>query len=135
MSNNPEIIEDDPIEVRKAKRQALLDAGQDPYGHAFDYSHHLADLDEQYANLEDGASTEDAVKVAGRIMSKRVQGKIAFFGLRDATGDIQLFCRINALGEDVYAQIKDLDVGDWIGVEGAMMRTKRGQLSVAVTSF
>ena len=135
MSNNPEIIEDDPIEVRKAKRQALLDAGQDPYGHAFDYSHHLADLDEQYAGLEDGASTEDAVKVAGRIMSKRVQGKIAFFGLRDATGDIQLFCRINALGEDVYAQIKDLDVGDWIGVEGTMMRTKRGQLSVAVTSF
>ena len=90
MSNTPEVIEDDPIEVRKAKRQAMLDAGENPYGHAFNYSHHLADLEQLYAHLEDGASTEDAVKVAGRIMSKRVQGKIAFLGLRDATGDIQL---------------------------------------------
>ncbi len=135
MSNSPEVIEDDPIEVRKAKRQALLDAGENPYGHAFDYSHHLAELEQLYAHLEDGASTEDAVKVAGRIMSKRVQGKIAFLGLRDATGDMQLFCRINELGEDAFARLKDLDVGDWIGVEGTMMRTKRGQLSVAVTAF
>ena len=135
MSNSPEVIEDDPIEVRKAKRQALLDAGENPYGHAFDYSHHLAELEQLYAHLEDGASTEDAVKVAGRIMSKRVQGKIAFLGLRDATGDMQLFCRINELGEDAFARLKDLDVGDWIGVEGAMMRTRRGQLSVAVSSF
>ena len=78
MSNTPEVIEDDPIEVRKAKRQAMLDAGQNPYGHAFDYSHHLAELEQLYAHLEDGDSTEDLVKVAGRIMSKRVQGKIAF---------------------------------------------------------
>ncbi len=73
--------------------------------------------------------------MAGRIMAKRVQGKIAFFELRDATGDIQLFCRINALGEEVFAAMKDLDVGDWIGVHGTMMRTKRGQLSVAVTGY
>ena len=52
-----------------------------------------------------------------------------------ATGDIQLFCRINALGEEVFAAMKDLDVGDWIGVHGTMMRTKRGQLSVAVTGY
>ena len=135
MSNTPEVIEDDPIEVRKAKRQAMLDAGQNPYGHAFDYSHHLAELEQLYAHLEDGDSTEDLVKVAGRIMSKRVQGKIAFLGLRDATGDMQLFCRINELGEEAFGRLKDLDVGDWIGVEGAMMRTRRGQLSVAVSSF
>lgn len=48
---------------------------------------------------------------------------------------MQLFCRINALGEDMFAELKDLDVGDWIGVEGTTMRTKRGQLSVSVTSF
>ena len=127
-----QVIEDDPIEVRKAKRAALIEAGENPYGHAFHYTHHLTDLDEKYASLEDGASTEDEVDVAGRIMAKRVQGKIAFFELRDATGDIQLFCRINALGEEVFAAMKDLDVGDWIGVHGTMMRTKRGQLSVAV---
>ena len=130
-----QVIEDDPIEVRKAKRAALIEAGENPYGHAFHYTHHLTDLDEKYASLEDGASTEDEVDVAGRIMAKRVQGKIAFFELRDATGDIQLFCRINALGEEVFAAMKDLDVGDWIGVHGTMMRTKRGQLSVAVTGY
>ena len=130
-----QIIEDDPIEVRLAKRQALIAAGKDPYGHAFTYSHHLADLAAQYAGLEDGASTEDEVDVAGRVMAKRDQGKIAFLELRDSTGDIQLFCRINALGEDAFAELKDLDVGDWIGVHGTMMRTKRGQLSVAVSSF
>ena len=130
-----QVIEDDPIEVRKAKRAALVEAGENPYGHAFHYTHHLTDLDEKYASLEDGASTEDEVDVAGRIMAKRVQGKIAFFELRDATGDIQLFCRINALGEEVFAAMKDLDVGDWIGVHGTMMRTKRGQLSVAVTGY
>ena len=118
-----QVIEDDPIEVRKAKRAALIEAGENPYGHAFHYTHHLTDLDEKYASLEDGASTEDEVDVAGRIMAKRVQGKIAFFELRDATGDIQLFCRINALGEEVFAAMKDLDVGDWIGVHGTMMRT------------
>ena len=72
-----QIIEDDPIAVRRAKREALMAAGKDPYGHAFAYSHHLADLAEQYADLEDGASTEDEVKVAGRVMAKRDQGKLA----------------------------------------------------------
>ena len=134
-TGNGQVIEDDPIAVRRAKREALIAAGRDPYGHAFAYSHHLADLAAQYEGLEDGASTSDEVKVAGRIMAKRDQGKLAFLELRDSSGDMQLFCRINALGEDAFAELKDLDVGDWIGVEGTMMRTKRGQLSVAVDSF
>ena len=134
-TGNGQVIEDDPIAVRRAKREALIAAGRDPYGHAYHYSHHLADLAAQYEGLEDGASTSDEVKVAGRIMAKRDQGKLAFLELRDSTGDMQLFCRINALGEESFAELKDLDVGDWIGVVGTMMRTKRGQLSVAVESF
>lgn len=130
-----QIIEDDPIEVRRAKREALMASGKDPYGQAFAYTHHIADLDEHYKDLADGENTEDRVAVAGRIMAKRVQGKIIFFELLDSTGRIQLFCRINALGEDVFAEMKDLDMGDWIGVSGLMMRTRRGQLSVAVDSF
>ena len=134
--NNEQVIEDDPIEVRRAKREALLAEGKNPYGHAaFEYSHHIADLDEKYAELADGENTEDAVSIAGRVMAKRVQGKIIFFELQDATGRIQLFCRINALGEDAFAEMKDLDLGDWIGAHGLMMRTRRGQLSVAVDSF
>ena len=135
IENIEQIIEDDPVEVRKAKRAALIEQGVDPYGKAFDYSHHIEQLNELYAQLEDGDTTEDRVDVAGRIMAKRVQGKIVFMGLRDATGDIQLFCRINALGEEAFESLKDLDVGDWIGVHGVMMRTRRGQLSVAVDAF
>lgn len=130
-----EIIEDDPIEVRRAKRAALMAAGQDPYGRAFDRSHTVAELNEDWAHLADGDSTEDEVTIAGRVMAKRVQGKIAFLELREAGEDIQLFCRINVLGEDAFAALCDLDVGDWIGVHGTMMRTKRGQLSVGVDSF
>lgn len=138
MSNNNEkqqVVEDDPIEVRKAKRAALIAAGVDPYGHAFDYTHHATDLDALYAGLENGATTEDEVAIAGRVMSKRIQGKCGFFGLRDTSGDMQLFFQINNLGEERYACAKDLDVGDWIGVRGTVMRTKRGQLSVAVHEF
>lgn len=128
-------IEDDPIEVRRAKREALIAAGKDPYGHGFGFSHHLDELQEKYTTLEDGASTEDEVVVAGRIMAKRDQGKISFLVIRDSSAEIQLFCRINTLGEEAYAELKDLDVGDWIGVWGTVIRTRRGELSVAVEKF
>ena len=137
MSEEKEVqaIEDDPIEVRKAKREAIINAGGNPYGHAFDYSHHAADIEAAYGELVDGDSTEDAVRMCGRLIAKRIQGKVSFFTMRDSTGEIQLFCRINALGEESYAEMKDLDVGDWIGVNGTVMRTRRGQLSVAVEKF
>ena len=130
-----EIIEDDPVEVRRAKRAALIDAGENPYGHAFDYTHHAADIEAKYGELPDGETTEDAVRMCGRIVAKRVQGKVSFFTMRDETGEIQLFCRINVLGDDAYAALKDLDVGDWIGVHGLVMKTRRGQLSVAVEKY
>ena len=135
MAEAVEIIEDDPIEVRRAKREALIAAGIDPYGHSVKRSHTVGELNEKYAHLEDGESTEDEVLIAGRVMAKRVQGKIAFLELRESGCDIQLFCRINALGEEAFAALCDLDVGDWIAVHGTMMRTKRGQLSVAVDSL
>ena len=135
MSDASEEIIDDPVEVRRNKRQTLIDAGRDPYGHAFASSHTVEQLDEQYARLEDGQDTEDEVAIAGRVMAKRAQGKVAFLELMDHTGTIQLFCRINTLGEDAFEELKDLDVGDWIAVHGTMMRTRRGQLSVAVSSF
>jgi lysyl-tRNA synthetase class 2 len=134
-NNAPMAIEDDPIKVRLAKREALIAEGKNPYGGAFDYTHHVDQLEELYGQLEDGQNTEDRVKVAGRIMARRVQGKIAFLELQDSTGRIQLFCRINALGEERFEELKDLDVGDWIGVTGLMMRTRRGQLSIAVDGF
>lgn len=84
MAEAVEIIEDDPIEVRRAKREALIAAGIDPYGHSVKRSHTVGELNEKYAHLEDGESTEDAVLIAGRVMAKRVQGKIAFLELRES---------------------------------------------------
>ncbi len=135
MEEQIDIIEDDPIEVRKAKRASLIDSGVDPYGHAFERTALVEQLDETYAGLEDGETTEDEVSVAGRVMARRVQGKIAFLELMDPTGTMQLFCRINALGDEAFEAIKEVDVGDWIGAHGAVMRTRRGQLSVAVDRF
>lgn len=128
------LVEDDPRIVRKQKREALLERGIDPYGKRFDTSAKLAELESKYAELENGAVTEDEYKVAGRIMAIRDQGKICFIVLKDESGQLQLFTRINVVGEDAYADIKDLDVGDWIGAQGCIMRTRRGQLSLAPTS-
>jgi lysyl-tRNA synthetase class 2 len=124
-------LNDDPIEVRKAKREALIAQGLEPYARHFDLSAHVDELEERYEGLADGQSTEDVVSIAGRVVALRDQGKVLFIVTRDATGDIQVFCRINALGEEAFAQAKDLDLGDWIGVTGTVMRTRRGQLSVA----
>lgn len=128
-------IVDDPIEVRKAKRQTIIDAGGEAYPSRFEATAKSAELGERYAELSDGETTEDRVTVAGRIMALRDQGKVAFVVLRDGTGDIQLFCRVNNLGEVLYEALKDLDVGDFIGAEGLVMRTRRGQLSLQLERF
>ena len=135
MSQDQQVQEiiDDPIEVRRNKRQAIIDAGGSAYAVRFDVTDHCADLEERYADLENGAETSDEVAVAGRIMAIRNQGKIAFIVLRDSTADMQLFIRINNVGEEAFSQIKDLDIGDWIGANGAVLRTRRGQLSVSPT--
>ena len=133
-NTTPEVI-DDPIEVRRNKRAALIEAGVNPYGHAFEVSAKAIELEEKYAELEDGQDTEDVVTVAGRIVAFRGQGKVVFIVIRDATGDLQLFTRINNVGEEAFAQIKELDVGDWVGATGTVMRTRRGQLSVAPTEI
>lgn len=136
MSSEPQVqpspIEDDPRMVRLAKRAALYESGIDPYGHAFTVSDHVDALEERYAELACGEATEDRVSLGGRVMAIRNQGKIMFMVLREREGDIQLFCRVNILGEEIFSQMKDLDLGDWVAVTGYIMRTKRGQLSVAV---
>ncbi len=132
---NIQTVEDDPVEVRKNKRQRYIDAGVSPYGHSFRFSHTIDELNKKYVDLAEGDTTDDSVNVAGRVMAKRGQGKVCFLELMDSSATIQLFCRINDLGEDEFAKLCDLDVGDWIAICGTMMRTKRGQLSIAVKSF
>ncbi len=120
--------------LRREKRAALLASGMQPYPATFHPSATAEELEATYKELENGATTTDEVVLAGRIMTIRRQGKIAFFVLRDATGPIQLFFRIdNFPTADAWEAIKQLDLGDFIGIKGCVMRSKRGQLSVAPT--
>jgi lysyl-tRNA synthetase, class II len=134
-SENPEAsIEDDPFVVRRAKLDALRAAGEQPYRDSWDVTARAAQLEADYAELETGAETQDVVSVAGRVVAKRDQGKIVFLVIRDATGDLQLFTRINLVGEESFEAVKDLDLGDWVGAVGTVLRTRRGELSVAPTT-
>ena len=120
--------------TRLAKRAALFEAGQNPYPEHSELEDYVADIEAKYAELADGEDTEDVVKIAGRVVAKRGQGKIMFIVVRDATAEIQLFCRINDMDEAAWNTLKALDLGDILGVTGAVVRTKRGQLSVAPKS-
>ena len=123
----------DERSVRLGRRSALIEAGVNPYPEHCQVSDHVADLVERYATLEDGADTADVVSVAGRVRAKRGQGKVIFIELQDSTGTIQLFCRINDLGEEGLASVKAFDLGDIIEARGIVVRTRRGELSIAPT--
>ena len=120
--------------TRLAKRAALFEAGQNPYPEHSELEDYVADIEAKYAELADGEDTEDVVKIAGRVVAKRGQGKIMFIVVRDATAEIQLFCRINDMDEAAWNTLEALDLGDILGVTGVVVRTQRGQLSVAPKS-
>lgn len=120
--------------TRLAKRAALFEAGQNPYPEHSELEDYVADIEAKYAELADGEDTEDVVKIAGRVVAKRGQGKIMFIVVRDVTAEIQLFCRINDMDEAAWNTLKSLDLGDILGVTGVVVRTQRGQLSVAPKS-
>jgi len=128
------------LETERARRQARIDeiraAGRNPYPYRFDRTHTLAELRDGWGELEPGVETTDAVTVAGRIMLKRDSGKLVFATIRDRTGDVQLFISKAELGDDddaraaAFADAKALDLGDWVGVSGTVMTTRKGELSV-----
>lgn len=120
--------------TRLAKRAALFEAGQNPYPEHSEIEDYVVDIEAKYADLADGEDTEDIVKIGGRVVAKRGQGKIMFIVVRDATAEIQLFCRINDMDEAAWNTLKALDLGDILGVTGVVVRTQRGQLSVAPKS-
>ncbi|MBS6940151.1 MAG: lysine--tRNA ligase [Slackia piriformis] len=116
---------------RLVTRAAYLENGTNPYPEHSEVTHYAVDIEARYASLADGENTEDVVKIGGRIIAKRGQGKIVFVVLRDTTADIQLFCRINDMSESDWELLGRLDLGDIVNVEGVVVRTQRGQLSVA----
>jgi lysyl-tRNA synthetase class 2 len=120
---------------RLAKVEALRASGVDPYPVRFDRSHTAAQIHAAYEGIEPGAHTGETSKVAGRLMLKRDQGKLTFAELQDSTGRIQLFVERASLGDEAYDRFQDLDLGDWVGARGEIIKTKRGEVSVRVEEF
>lgn len=116
---------------RLADRAALYAVGKNPYPEHSDVTDHAADLLERYAGLANEEAGAETVTVGGRIVAKRGQGKIMFLVLRDPSADIQLFCRVNDVEEASWEVLKELDLGDIVQATGVVVRTKRGELSVA----
>jgi lysyl-tRNA synthetase class 2 len=117
---------------RLGKVQALRDGGINPYPYRFDRSHTLGDLRSSFGDLPAGTETDQRVTVAGRMMLRRTQGKLIFATMVDRSGEIQLFVSKSVVGDDGFTAFGDLDLGDWLGVEGTVMTTRNGELSVKV---
>nr|XP_024403494.1 uncharacterized protein LOC112295780 isoform X2 [Physcomitrium patens] len=122
--------------LRLKKVEDLRAGGFEPYGYTWDRTHTAAELQKQYVDLPSATEAneeKDHVAVAGRIIARRVFGKLAFLTMRDDSGDIQLYCEKAKLTDEAFDQLKTLmDIGDFIGAKGTMKRTEKGELSVLV---
>ncbi|MFL6558490.1 MAG: lysine--tRNA ligase [Bacillus sp. (in: firmicutes)] len=127
----------DQLRVRREKMNTMRENGLDPFGKRFDRSHTSNELVTQYGELEkeDIEAKNLSVTLAGRIMTKRGKGKAGFAHLQDLTGQIQVYVRQDAIGEESYKLFDSADLGDIIGVTGTLFKTKVGELSIKVENF
>ena len=123
--------------VRREKLQELIDKGIDPFGQKFDVTAYSKEIKEKYGDNTHEELEEMAVevKLAGRLMTKRRKGKVCFMHIQDRDGQIQLYVRKDAIGEDVYELVKKGDIGDIIGVKGTVFMTNTGECSVKVEEY
>ena len=113
-------------QVRVDKLEAMQEAGRDPFVITkYDQTHHSAVVKENFDELEG-----KTVRVAGRMMSKRIMGKASFCNIQDLKGNIQSYVARDSIGEEEYKDFKKLDIGDIIGIEGSVFKTKTGEISV-----
>ena len=126
-----ELSVSEQAQVRRDKLAALRAEGRDPFIQTkFEFDSDSAAIKADYDSYE-----EKTVRVAGRLMSKRGQGKVMFCDLQDSTGRIQLFVKIDEMGQEEYARFKKNDIGDIIGCEGKVFKTKTGEISVRTSSI
>src|SRR5579884_3035421 len=125
----------DVFAVRRRKLDALRAEGVDPFPPEFPGVEPIAHVRNQHGSLEAGQETTTAHRVAGRIAARRGQGRMAFLDLVDRSGRIQLQARVDELGEAGMARLLELDLGDLIGVDGIAFATRRGELSLRITSY
>jgi lysyl-tRNA synthetase class 2 len=138
-TDEPATDEPDSPGSERARRLAKVDAlrarGEDPYPVRFDRTHTSAEVLEHWGHLEAGMEVGDVVRVAGRVVLMRRMGKLSFATVRDGAGTIQLFVSLASVGDERFAAFDELDLGDWVGAEGSVMKTKKGELSVKVEGW
>jgi lysyl-tRNA synthetase class 2 len=126
-------VPDEPSELlaaRRAKLERLRAEGVDPFPHAFPGVVPVGDVHARHAELAEGTDTEDVVRVAGRLMAKRGQGRMAFYDVEDRSGRVQLQTRVQ--DGAVHERLQGLDLGDLVGVDGLVFRSRRGELTLRV---
>jgi len=126
---------DDIYEQRKQKAERLRSSGIDPYPHRFEQTHTAQDAIKQLEAQESGKSKDKPVSVAGRIMALRKMGKASFMDIRDGSGKIQLLFQTANYNEAELALFKEFDIGDIIGVNGTVLRTRTGEPTISVAGF
>ena len=123
---NEELSLSELLQIRRDKLSELQAAGKDPFAITkYEVTHHSEEIKANFEQFE-----EQTVSVAGRLMSKRGMGKVVFADLQDGEGRIQLFVKIDEVGEEVLAAFKKYDIGDIVGVRGVVFRTKMGEISI-----
>ena len=120
------------MQVRLDKMHKIEEKGWKPFGYRYEYTHRSGDVKEQFEALSE-AETE--VKLAGRVMAIRGHGKTCFMDMQDKDGRIQVYVRKDVLGEENYALIKMMDIGDTVGVTGTVFRTHMGEVSIKAASL
>ena len=125
-------MSDPLLAARRAKLDALRAAGIDPFPHQFTGVTPVADVRAAHPDLEPGAETDARYRVAGRLHARRGQGKMAFLDLDDRSGRLQLQARRDVLGEEEMDRLLELDLGDLVGIDGAVFCSRRGELSLRV---
>jgi lysyl-tRNA synthetase class 2 len=123
------------LATRRRKLEDLRAAGIDPFPHSYAGVAPIADVKAPHEGLPDGEETEVAARIAGRLAARRGQGKAAFLDLVDRSGRMQLHARLDVLGEEQMQRLLSLDLGDLIGADGTVFRTRRGELSLKLECF
>ncbi|HLD00497.1 MAG TPA: lysine--tRNA ligase [Candidatus Nanoarchaeia archaeon] len=121
-------------ENKLAKLNELVDLKINPYPYTYNQSHHAREINETYASLQSSEKTKNVVSVAGRVMLKRIMGKAGFMHLQDETGKVQIYLSQQNLGDEYDIFSRKIDLGDIIGVEGEIFKTKMGEVTVEVKS-
>ncbi len=137
---NPYLLEtekplSEPLKIKLEKIKKLKRQGKNLYYSGFRPQAKISELRKEYGDLKQGEKSEKKYSIAGRITIFRKHGKATFCDIIDSTGKLQLYLSLKVLGQERYEEFNELDIGDWIGVEGHLFKTRTGELSLSVGEF